>query len=169
MLNHPENAVNAREEKFREIATNAIVFQSEACPSQPTSKPPSARPSSPPAGHRNPSSTITSKSICGEKCTILFYGSPFLKNRINTTHKIGMIFSLFTLIFLSSFNFSLFAFHFSLFFRIFVAHCGCYLFRSDELVAKRSLRTILSANNNSISSYSACLKCESFRNERNDK
>ena len=32
MLNHPENAVNAREEKFREIATKAIVCQSEAFP-----------------------------------------------------------------------------------------------------------------------------------------
>ena len=32
MLNHPENAVNTREEKFREIATKAIVCQSEACP-----------------------------------------------------------------------------------------------------------------------------------------
>ena len=32
MLNHPENAVNAREEKFREITTKAIVCQSEAFP-----------------------------------------------------------------------------------------------------------------------------------------
>ena len=32
MLNHPENAVNAREEKFREIATKATVCQSVACP-----------------------------------------------------------------------------------------------------------------------------------------
>ena len=32
MLNHPENAVNAREEKFREIVTKAIVCQNEACP-----------------------------------------------------------------------------------------------------------------------------------------
>ena len=32
MLNHPENAVNAREEKFREMTTKAIVCQSEAFP-----------------------------------------------------------------------------------------------------------------------------------------
>ena len=32
MLNYPENAVNAREEKFREMATKTTVCQSEACP-----------------------------------------------------------------------------------------------------------------------------------------
>ena len=32
MLNHHENEVNAREEKFREIMTKAIVCQSEAFP-----------------------------------------------------------------------------------------------------------------------------------------
>ena len=90
MLNHPENAVNAREGKFREIATKATICQSiwsapsrtnpsvsfcanattstmaDAVPSQPTSKPPSAKPSSPPAGRKNPSSTATSRSTCGE-------------------------------------------------------------------------------------------------------
>ncbi len=91
------------------LAAPTMTTTPTAAPSSLTAKPPSARPSSPSAGFRNPSSTTTSKSICGEKCTILFYGRPFHKNRINATHKIGMIFSLFTIIFLSSFNFSLFA------------------------------------------------------------
>ena len=80
-----------------------------AAPSPLTAKPPSARPSSPSAGFRNPFSTITWKSTCGERWAILFYGWPFTQNRINTTHKIGILSSLFTIIFLSSFNFSLFA------------------------------------------------------------
>lgn len=32
MLNHPENAVNAREEKFREMASNGTICQSQVCP-----------------------------------------------------------------------------------------------------------------------------------------
>ena len=90
MLNHPENAVNAREGKFREIATKATFCQSiwsapsrtnpsvsfcanattstmaDAVPSQPMSEPPSAKPSSPPAVRKNPSSAATSRSTCGE-------------------------------------------------------------------------------------------------------
>ena len=32
MLNHPQKAENAREDKFREMATKSTVCQSEACP-----------------------------------------------------------------------------------------------------------------------------------------
>ena len=63
MLNHPENAEIAREEKLAEMTTKAVV-----CPvtPPPTSSVSSARPSSPLAGRRNPPSTATWKSTFGK-------------------------------------------------------------------------------------------------------